>query len=143
GLARRLGYTERHLHRLLTAEVGAGPLALARAQRAHTARVLLETTDLKAAEVAFAAGFGSVRQFNDTVRRVYGVPPSALRRRRPAAPVPDATTVTLRLAHRAPLHTEALFDFLARRAVAGVEEPLDRGYRRALRLPHGEAEVTL
>src|SRR2546423_9504224 len=67
GLARRLGYTERHLHRELIAVVGAGPLALARAQRAQTARVLLETTELAIAEVALAAGFRSVRQFNDTV----------------------------------------------------------------------------
>ncbi|WP_246248448.1 bifunctional transcriptional activator/DNA repair enzyme AdaA, partial [Micromonospora maritima] len=79
GLASRLGYTERHLHRMLRAELGAGPLALARAQRAQTARILVETTGLGLAEVAFAAGFGSVRQFNDTVREVYGVTPSQLR----------------------------------------------------------------
>src|SRR5918911_1227955 len=71
GLAARLGYTERHLHRMLTAELGAGPLALARAQRAQTARVLIETTDLGLAEIAFAAGFGSVRQFNETILQVY------------------------------------------------------------------------
>jgi len=64
GLAARLGYTDRHLHRMLTAELGAGPLALARAQRAQTARILIESTDLGLAEIAFAAGFGSVRQFN-------------------------------------------------------------------------------
>lgn len=143
GLARRLGYTERHLHRMLTAEVGAGPLALARAQRAQTARLLLETTDLPVAEVAFAAGFGSLRQFNDTVRLVYGQPPSALRRRTATPPRPDATTLHLRLAYRTPLHTGALFDFLGYRAVPGVEERLDHGYRRALRLPHGDALVTL
>ena len=68
GLAARLGYSERQLHRLLVAEVGTGALALARAQRAQTARVLIETTDLPVADVAFAAGFASVRQFNDTVR---------------------------------------------------------------------------
>ncbi len=79
GLAARLGYTERHLHRMLRAELGAGPLALARAQRAQTARTLIETTGLGLAEIAFAAGFGSVRQFNDTVRAVYGAPPSQLR----------------------------------------------------------------
>jgi AraC family transcriptional regulator, regulatory protein of adaptative response / DNA-3-methyladenine glycosylase II len=79
GLARRLGYTERHLHRMLTAEMGAGPLALARAQRAHTARTLIETTGLGLAEIAFAAGFGSVRQFNDTIREIYGRAPSQLR----------------------------------------------------------------
>src|SRR4030095_5999863 len=84
GLARRLGYTERHLHRMLTAELGAGPLALARAQRAQTARILVETTDLGLAEIAFASGFGSVRQFNDTILEVYAQAPSQLRERRPA-----------------------------------------------------------
>ncbi|MEQ4547700.1 AlkA N-terminal domain-containing protein [Nocardioides kribbensis] len=79
GLAARLGYTPRHLTRLLTAELGAGPLALARARRAQTARVLVETTDLGLADVAFAAGFSSVRQFNDTVRAVYAATPSQLR----------------------------------------------------------------
>src|ERR671917_54814 len=80
GLARRLCYTERHLHRLLVGEVGAGPLALARARRAHTARLLIETTDLPITEVAFAAGFTSIRQFNDTIREVFAVTPRELRR---------------------------------------------------------------
>jgi len=81
GLAARLGYSSRHLTRLLTTELGAGPLALARAHRAHTARMLLVGTDLPAAEVAFSAGFASVRQFNETVREVFGMPPLALRAR--------------------------------------------------------------
>src|SRR5215217_1481158 len=84
GLARRLSYTERHLHRLVSADVGAGPLALARARRAHTARLLIETTDLPITEVAFAAGFTSIRQFNDTIREVFAVTPRALRRGRGA-----------------------------------------------------------
>jgi len=81
GLALRLGYSGRHLNRLLIAEVGASPLALARAQRAQTARILLETTELRAAEVAFAAGFSSVRQFNETVQEVFALAPMALRSR--------------------------------------------------------------
>jgi AraC family transcriptional regulator of adaptative response / DNA-3-methyladenine glycosylase II len=84
GLARRLAYSERHLTRQLTAELGAGPLALARAQRAQTARILIETTRLRLIDVAHAAGFASVRQFNDTIRAVYARTPSELRRR--AAP---------------------------------------------------------
>ena len=79
GLATRLGYSERHLHRLLRAEVGAGPLALARAQRAQTARVLVETTALPFSQVAFGAGFASIRQFNDTVREVFATTPTELR----------------------------------------------------------------
>jgi len=158
GLAHRLGYTERHLHRMLVAEVGAGPLALARAQRAQTARILIETTDLGLAEIAFAAGFGSIRQFNDTIREVYAVPPSALRapgRRRdrrggaggdrPGARAGNGTagTISLRLAYRPPLHADALLDFLARRAIPGTEEVSGGTYRRGLRLPHGPAEVAL
>ncbi|MEU5548704.1 AlkA N-terminal domain-containing protein [Micromonospora sp. NPDC047793] len=142
GLASRLGYTERHLHRMLRAELGAGPLALARAQRAQTARTLIETTGLGLAEIAFAAGFGSVRQFNDTVREVFGVPPSQLRsvRRSDAG---GAGTVTVRLAYRPPLHAAALLDFLAQRTLPGVDEVRDGAYRRGLRLPHGPGEAVL
>src|SRR3984885_6929708 len=81
GLARRLGYSTRQLNRLVTAEVGTGPLALARAQRSQTARLLLETTDLPITHVAFAAGFASVRQCNDTVRQIFADTPSGLRSR--------------------------------------------------------------
>jgi AraC family transcriptional regulator of adaptative response / DNA-3-methyladenine glycosylase II len=142
GLAGRLGYTERHLHRMLTAELGAGPLALARAQRAQTARILIETTDLGLAEIAFAAGFGSVRQFNDTILEVYAQPPGALRERRPQART-GAGTIQLRLAYRSPLHAPALLGFLATRALPGVEECDGNTYRRGLSLPHGSATVEL
>src|SRR5690606_3657873 len=81
GLAARLGYSARHVHRVLVAELGAGPVALARALRAQTARALLTGTDLRLADVAFAAGFGSVRQFNDTITEVFDTTPSELRRR--------------------------------------------------------------
>ena len=81
GLASRLGYSTRQLERHLVAEVGAGPLALARAQRAQTARLLIETTALPFAEIAFAAGFSSIRQFNDTVRLVFAGTPTSLRAR--------------------------------------------------------------
>ncbi|QXE38955.1 helix-turn-helix domain-containing protein [Streptomyces sp. GMY02] len=80
GLAGRLGYSARQVQRQLNAELGAGPVALARAQRAHTARVLLQTTGLPVTEIAFAAGFASVRQFNDTIRQIYARTPSELRR---------------------------------------------------------------
>ncbi|SCG57021.1 DNA-3-methyladenine glycosylase 2 family protein [Micromonospora inositola] len=144
GLAARLGYTERHLHRMLRAELGAGPLALARAQRAQTARILIETTGLGMAEIAFAAGFGSVRQFNDTVLEVYAAAPSELRVSRGGRPATGgAGTITLRLAYRPPMHAAALLDFLAVRALPGVEEVRDGTYRRGLRLPHGAGEVAL
>lgn len=156
GLASRLGYSTRHLGRLLLAEVGAGPLQLARAQRAQTARVLLETTPMPAADVAFAAGFGSVRQFNDTIRAVFAEAPLVLRargaRRRGGAQASaggieemesGGPTVTVRLAFRPPLDAPALFGFLAERAVAGVEEGDASFYRRALCLPHGHGVVTV
>ena len=159
GLAHRLGYSARQLQRMLVTEVGAGPLELARAQRAETARILLETTELKAADVAFAAGFGSVRQFNDTVRSVFGEAPTAMRARARRSPHrtdgpaasrgvdpgdrPAPASVTLRLAYRQPFSSSRLFDFLATRAVAGVEEGDNRSYRRALALPHGPAVATV
>lgn len=139
GLAGRLGYTERHLNRMLTTELGAGPIALARAQRAQTARVLIETTTLGLAEVAFAAGFGSVRQFNDTIREIYGKAPSALREK--AKPNPGA--LTLRLPFRSPLHAEALLDFLGARTIDGVDQREGDTYSRILSLPHGTADVAL
>ena len=146
GLAAQLGYSERHLNRVLTAELGAGPLALARAHRAHTARLLIETTPLSMADVAFAAGFSSVRQFNDTVREVYGVPPSALRTeagRRRGAPPAVAGTLVLRLPYRPPFDAAGLLAFFAARALDGVEQITSDGYRRALRLPHCAATVDL
>ncbi|HVR05967.1 MAG TPA: AlkA N-terminal domain-containing protein [Solirubrobacteraceae bacterium] len=144
GLARRLAYSERHLARQLTAELGAGPLALARAQRAQTARMLIETTALRFAEVAHAAGFASVRQFNDTIRAAYGRTPGELRRRvRERKPEPAPGTLTVRLAYREPLDWERLLGFLAVRAVAGVEEVHNGVYRRTLRLPRGQGIVEL
>ena len=153
GLAAALGYSTRQLERLLSIELGAGPIALARAQRAQTARVLIESTDLRMADVAFASGFASVRQFNDTVRAVFAVAPTELRRRaeqrerrrgRAGAPVsPSAQLVTLRLAHRSPFTPDHAFGHLAATAVPGVEEVRDGWYRRTLRLPHGAGIVEL
>ncbi|HYX45109.1 MAG TPA: AlkA N-terminal domain-containing protein, partial [Acidimicrobiales bacterium] len=144
GLARRLGYSERHLNRLLLAEVGAGPLALARAQRAQTARVLLETTSLSVADTAFAAGFASVRQFNDTIREVFALTPTVLRAgtRRPGGPGAPGS-LTVRLAYRSPFAAAPLFRFLAARAVPGVEAGDGSSYRRTLTLPRGGGVVAL
>jgi len=141
GLAARLGYTPRHLTRLLTAELGAGPLALARAKRAQTARVLIETTELTYADIAFAAGFSSVRQFNDTIREVYATTPSDLRGRRGGRATTG--TVTMRLAVRTPYAGSALLGFLATRAIPGVEAAGDGWYSRTLALPHGTGRVRL
>ncbi|GAA1522120.1 AlkA N-terminal domain-containing protein [Nocardioides humi] len=143
GLAARLGYTSRHLSRLLTGELGAGPLALARTQRAQTARALVESTTLSLADVAFAAGFSSVRQFNDTMLEVYDAAPSQLRgRKAPAGGSPAPGAIDLRIAVRTPFRGSALLRFLADRAVPGIEVAevaADGGgwYARTLDLPHG------
>lgn len=183
GLAARLGYSARHVHRLLVTELGAGPLALARAQRAQTARALLVGTALPVADVAFAAGFGSIRQFNDTVADVFAATPSDLRtrarrtpagagpRRRPATattattatavggegaaseppdPAPSPPTawaasepvrVDLALPFREPFDARGVLEFLADRALPGVETAALDGpelrYARTLALPHG------
>ncbi|WP_041299487.1 MULTISPECIES: DNA-3-methyladenine glycosylase 2 family protein [Mycobacterium ulcerans group] len=146
GLAARLGYTTRQLERLLQAEVGAGPLALARAQRMQTARVLIETTDLPFGDVAFAAGFSSIRQFNDTIRLVCDSTPTALRRHAAArfgAPATSPGTVSLRLPVRTPFAYQGVFGHLAAGAVPGCEEVRDGAYRRTLRLSSGNGIVTL
>ncbi|BAU87116.1 adenosine deaminase/DNA-3-methyladenine glycosylase/8-oxoguanine DNA glycosylase [Streptomyces laurentii] len=147
GLAARLGYSTRQIERQLLAELGAGPLALARAQRAQTARVLIETTPLPMAEIAFAAGFASIRAFNDTVREVFALTPGDLRARaarsRPAAPPATPGTITLRLPFRAPLNPSNLIGHLAATAVPGVEEWRDGAYRRTLSLPYGHGIVAL
>ncbi|MGO9343825.1 MAG: DNA-3-methyladenine glycosylase 2 family protein [Acidimicrobiales bacterium] len=163
GLASRLGYSDRQLHRVLMAEVGTGALALARAQRAQTARLLLETTDLPVTHVAFAAGFASVRQFNDTVKSVFARTPSDLRRAvssrakgksdkavraieardRQGGDTVPRQAITLRLAYRKPFSAGTLLDFLGARAIPGVEALKDGTYTRTLRLPNGEGVVAL
>ncbi len=162
GLAARLGYEQRQVRRLVTAELGAGPLAIARAQRAQTARVLTETTTLPLSEIAFAAGFASIRQFNSTIREVFAVTPTELRERaarrgsragskarpRPrlrravglAGPASDPAApglIRLRLPYRAPIDTGRLLSFLAARAIPGVEAADSGCYRRTLLLPNG------
>lgn len=158
GVARRLAVSERHLHRILVAELGASPLALARSRRAQTARILIETTALPFTEIAFAAGFASIRQFNDTVREVFGANPSTLRADRSTSvrrgrsgdllsgdgATTGPTPISLRLATRAPFAGDEVLAFLAVRAIPGVEavDP-DGTYHRVLRLPCGPAIASL
>lgn len=169
GLANRLGYSTRQLNRLLTEELGAGPLAIARAQRAHTARLLVETTAMTLTDIAFASGFGSVRQFNDTIREVFAASPTELRtgaRRRGSnvesvAPIifgdsgarggvgdpggvgDAATPVTLRLPVRTPFAAFEVMEFIGRRAIPGLEVWDGTTYTRVLDLPGGEGIVDL
>jgi AraC family transcriptional regulator of adaptative response / DNA-3-methyladenine glycosylase II len=143
GLAKRLGFSERHLRRLLAEQVGASPVALARAQRANTARLLIESTAMPLADAAFAAGFHSIRQFNDTIRDVYASTPSEMRRRRNVARPRPLGVVELRLSCREPFDGAALLRFLQARAVPGLEEVSGRTYRRALTLTHGTGLVEM
>jgi AraC family transcriptional regulator, regulatory protein of adaptative response / DNA-3-methyladenine glycosylase II len=148
GLAGRLGYSVRQLNRVVTAEIGTGPLAIARAQRSQTARVLLETTKLPISHVAFAAGFASVRQCNETVQQIFAKTPSALRARvshRAARDQTDGTTqgIRLRLPGRRPLDVASVLTFFGIRSVPGIESFDGTTYRRSLRLPHGYGSVAL
>ena len=146
GLAARLGYSTRQIERQLLAELGAGPLALARAQRAQTARLLIETTALPMARRRLR---GRVRQHPPVQRhRPRGLRPARpteLRDRVAArrARRPPPGTLSLRLPFRAPLCPDNLFGHLAATAVPGVEEWRDGAYRRTLRLPHGHGIVAL
>ena len=156
GLASKLGYEQRQVRRLVTAELGAGPLAIARAQRAQTARILTETTALPLSEIAFAAGFASIRQFNATIREVFAVTPTQRReargkriaatRRLAAMPAGDPAApglIRLRLAYRAPIDGERMLGYLAARAIPGVEEVRDGSYRRTISLPNGVGILSL
>jgi len=147
GLAARIGYTARQLERLLHAEVGAGPLALARAQRVQTARVLIETTSLPFSDIAFAAGFASIRQFNDTVRAACGCTPTTMRhnasRRDRRDLATGGQTLSLRLPVRTPFAYDGVFGHLAATAVPGCEEVREGAYRRTLRLSSGNGIVSL
>jgi AraC family transcriptional regulator, regulatory protein of adaptative response / DNA-3-methyladenine glycosylase II len=156
GLAGRLGYSQRHLNRVVTDELGAGPLAIARAQRAQTARLLVETTAMSLTDVAFAAGFGSVRQFNDTVREVFATSPRVLRdgaatSRRGDDPAVGGGAVTdgallnvsVRLPARAPIAWTELLSFIGDRAIPGVESWDGTTYGRTLALPSGVGVVHL
>lgn len=143
GLAHRLAVSERHLHRVLVTEVGAGPLALARTRRAQTARLLIDNTDLPLTTVCFAAGFASVRQFNDTMRAEFGCPPGELRRRPPAPVDGVGGGLVLRLPYRAPFAAGDLLGWFAARAIGGIEEVTATAYRRVVPTGATATVVTL
>jgi AraC family transcriptional regulator of adaptative response / DNA-3-methyladenine glycosylase II len=143
GLSGRLGYSPRQLNRLITAELGTGPLRLAMAHRVQHARALLETTDLPVTDVAWAAGFGSIRQFNDRIRQVFDLTPSEIRARRRPTGAGGGATIPANLTFRRPLDLPGLLDFLGRRAIPGVEEWDGVTYRRVLDLPRGWGLATV
>ncbi len=142
GLAQRLSVSERHLHRELVAEVGVGPLVLARTRRAQTARLLIDQTSLSLTTIAFTAGFASIRQFNASMQSAFRCAPSAFRRRTPPENRGEGK-LTLRLHYRPPFDASSLLAYLGRRAVPGVEEVVDNIYRRTVLLPHSSGVIEL
>jgi AraC family transcriptional regulator of adaptative response / DNA-3-methyladenine glycosylase II len=150
GLAGRLGYSSRHLTRLLNVELGAGPLALARAHRAHNARMLLVGTDMPVADVTYSAGFASIRQCNDTIREVFGLTPGELRARRRTSRSGDGLSnrlnavgeespgsIDLVLPYRGPLDASGIFAWMTARALPGVEVATPTSFARHLRMAGG------
>ena len=129
-LAERLGVTSRHLRRLFNKHLGASPLAVAHTQRLHFAKNLIDQTSLTMSDISVAAGFGSVRRFNDTFRKTYGRTPRELRRRRKPSLIASAFSV--QLPYRLPFDWARLLSFFAARATPGVEYVQDGRYLRSI-----------
>ncbi len=146
GLALRIGIGERQLRRLFDKHLGASPIAVAQTRRVLLAKQLLHETRMKMVDVAFAAGFGSLRRFNDTFHRLYGQPPSALRRETSSASAAlrEGSAITLTLSYSAPYDWPAMITFLAARAIPGVEVVLPDRYRRTIELNgrHGILDIS-
>lgn len=143
-LANHLGIGPRHLHRLFIQHVGASPVALAQTRRIHFAKRLLDETSLPITEIAMAAGFGSVRRFNDVFRKTYKRPPRDLRKRRAAEVAADTLeSVVLRLAYRPPYDWPHLRDFLAARAVPGIEVVDGQSYVRTVSASNGGTVIQI
>lgn len=144
-LAERLGIGERQLRRLFREHLGASPVSVAQTRRVLFAKHLLHETRLPMVQVALAAGFGSVRRFNETFRGLYGRPPRELRRAATddTLVASSAADVVLRLPYAPPYDWAAVHAFLAARAIPGVEDARDGAYRRTLAIGdvHGEVEV--
>ena len=127
-LAQRLGVTSRHMRRLFEEHLGASPIAIAQSRRVHFARTLITDTSLPITDVAFAAGFGSVRRFNTAIKRAYRMAPREMRRGR----VADGGDIVVRLPYRAPFDYRGLLAFLKPRAITGVEIVDGDEYRRTI-----------
>jgi AraC family transcriptional regulator of adaptative response / DNA-3-methyladenine glycosylase II len=143
-LAERLGITSRHLRRLFTTHLGASPLAVAHTQRLHFAKRLIDETSLPMNHIASAAGYGSIRRFNDAFQKTYGRSPRDLRKAGEGTElVGDTATLTVRLPYRQPFDWQSLLTFFAGRATPGVENVHDDTYRRTLSIDgvHGVVEV--
>jgi AraC family transcriptional regulator of adaptative response / DNA-3-methyladenine glycosylase II len=139
-LASDLGVSSRHLRRLFERYLGASPSELARTRRLHLARTLLVETDLQVIDVAFGAGFSSLRRFNDAFKEAYGATPTALRRGRRAAGA-SGSRLTLHLRHRPPFDADGLLGFFGRRALPGLERVEGERYLRTVPIGDGAADL--
>src|ERR1700723_1761523 len=133
-LAERLGLGERQLRRLFLQHLGASPIAVAQTRRVLFAKQLIHETRMPMTEVALAAGFGSIRRFNETFRDLFQRPPSALRRKSSAGPESAEAGVTLRLRYRPPYDWESMLGYLRARAIPNVETVENDVYRRTVEI---------
>jgi AraC family transcriptional regulator, regulatory protein of adaptative response / DNA-3-methyladenine glycosylase II len=143
-LADHLGVGTRHLRRLFLKHLGASPAAVAQTRRLHFAKKLIDETSLPMGQVAVAAGFGCVRRFNDTIRKVYQRTPTQIRRLARKTTRQPENAYVFRLDFRPPYNWKRLLEFLAARATPGVEAVHDGRYRRSISLAghHGLLEVS-
>lgn len=131
GLADRLGVGARHLRRLFDQHVGASPIAVAQTRRVHLAKQLIHETTLPMSEIALAAGFGSIRRFNEAFGAMFGRPPSSLRRTESTTRVANGE-VTLLLRYKPPYDWPAMLTFLQARTIDGIEQVKDGAYARTI-----------
>jgi AraC family transcriptional regulator, regulatory protein of adaptative response / DNA-3-methyladenine glycosylase II len=140
--ASRVGVGARHLDRLFLEHVGASPLAVAQTRRLHFAKRLIDESDLPMTQIALAAGFGSLRRFNDAFQKTYQRPPRELRKGRRESPAGKmGDEVSLALCYRPPYDWNHLRDFFALRATPGVERVDPQGYGRLIRIDAGHALI--
>ena len=142
GLANRLGVGARQLRRLFAQHVGASPVTVAQTRRVLLAKQLIHDSALPMAEVALASGFNSVRRFNETFRDLFGRPPATLRRGRDKAKR-EAGALSVRLAYRPPYDWDAMFSFLAARAIPGVETVSGNIYRRTIEIGDNAGTISV
>src|SRR3979409_649741 len=132
-LAERLGIGERQLRRLFLQHLGASPIAVTQTRRVLFAKQLIHETQMPMTEVALAAGFGSLRRFNETFKDLFNRPPSALRRKNSSAATREAG-VTLRLRYRAPYDWDSMLEYLRARAIPGLELVENGRYLRTVQI---------
>jgi AraC family transcriptional regulator of adaptative response / DNA-3-methyladenine glycosylase II len=133
-LSERLGLGERQLRRLFLQHLGASPIAVAQTRRVLFGKQLIHETRMPMTEVALAAGFGSIRRFNEVFQDLFHRPPSALRREGSAGSVPAKAVVTLRLRYRPPYDWDSMLAYLEERAIPGVEVVANRCYQRTVEI---------